>query len=126
LRRAPAWRVRQRARFPSPWPEVVRHRRLEIGGDGFAQVGPTKIAETQRQPIEVLRGTGFAHHIGLRVAELFPDHNNDESEQYRVQHTDGREFEARDLIVNRQPIKRHIATDQSGTHRRQQRAAADN
>src|SRR5262249_20042065 len=63
---------------------VVRDRGPDIASDGFAQVGAIIVAEPLRQPIKVLRGARFADHIGFRVAEFLPHHDNHKSEQHRV------------------------------------------
>jgi hypothetical protein len=58
--------------------------------------------------------------------KLFPHHDNDKSEQDRIQHADCRELETSDLVIDRQSIERHIAADQSRAQHCQERAAADN
>jgi hypothetical protein len=67
--------------------------------------------QARSEPIDCRGGSGLLDHRGLRIIELPPHDDHGEGEKHRVNHTDCRELEARDVVIAGQSLERKQLAD---------------
>src|SRR5208283_2394538 len=84
-------------------PQIIDEAVVELGGLGLRALGVVK-----------QRGccSGFSRDRGLPLAEFLPDGDHDKRKQHGIDHANGREHEACDLVVEFKPIDADPAADE--------------
>ena len=100
---------------------LVFHRRPFVG-DGGAEIGrqstPKRrgfgFVQTRRKMVYRGRSACLFRDDALGIRVLLPNEDNRESQEDRIKHADGCEFEAGDFIVGRQFFERDEAANENG------------
>ena len=81
---------------------VQLDRSLEVAGQSLVERGARLPADPVGEPIDRRRRARLLRDVFVGVVEFLPDNDDGERQQHRVENADGRELEARDLVVGAQ------------------------